>query len=253
MLNARVIPVLLLKERGLVKTVKFKEPRYVGDPINAVKIFNEKEVDELVVLDITATTEKRPPSFEWLGEIATEAFMPMCYGGGIRSVEDAQRLFSAGYEKVAINTAAVEDPDLIARLADRFGSQSIVASIDAKRSWLGRYQVQTRSGTKAAGSEPAELARTLVSMGAGEILVNSIDRDGTMQGCDLELIRSISSTVSIPVIACGGVGSLDHIKEAVTEGGASAVAAGSFFVFHGKHRAVLISYPTRRELETVLR
>jgi imidazole glycerol-phosphate synthase subunit HisF len=252
MLRTRVIPVLLLKERGLVKTTKFQNPRYVGDPINAVKIFNEKEVDELVLLDITATAERREPAFDWLADISAEAFMPMCYGGGVRSVEQCHRLFSIGFEKVAINTALANDPQLIRRAAERFGNQSIVASLDVRRTWLGKYEVFIEGGRRGTGVGPVDAARAAETLGAGEVFLNSIDRDGTMSGCDLQLVRMVTEAVGIPVVACGGVGRLQDIVDAVDEAGASAVAAGSFFVFHGKHRAVLISYPDRRELEAVL-
>lgn len=249
MLRVRVIPCLLLRNRGLVKTAKFRDPKYVGDPINAVKIFNEKEVDELVFLDITATVEGRKPPFKTISEIASECFMPLAYGGGIRTIDDIREIFALGVEKIVINSHALEDPSFIRSAADTFGSQSIVASIDARRGLLGRYEVYTCGGRKAGRVDPVAFARRMEEMGAGEIFLNSIDRDGTMQGYDIDLIRRVSEAVSIPVIGCGGAGKLGDFVEAVGKGGASAVSAGSMFVFQGKHRAVLISYPDYRELE----
>lgn len=249
MLQVRVIPCLLLRGRGLVKTVRFRQPVYVGDPINAVRIFNEKEVDELLLLDIYATRERRGPPLNLLEEISSECFMPLAYGGGIRSLADIKALFALGVEKVAINAQAVENPRLIREAADAFGSQSVMASIDAKRSWLGACRVVTHGGINSTLHRPADFAREMERYGAGEILLNSVDRDGTMQGYDLELIRDVSRSVGVPLIACGGAGKLADFAAAVTQGGASAVAAGSMFVFHGKHRAVLINYPSRRELE----
>ena len=252
MLRTRVIPCLLVQGQRLVKTVGFRDPRYLGDPINAVRIFNEKEVDELVVLDIIATIERRAPNLRLISELASECFMPLAYGGGIRSLEHLQSIFSLGVEKVVINSEAAARPALVREAAGRFGSQSVIVSIDAKKKWLGGYEVRTRSGRLGTGLDPARFARDMENAGAGEIFLNSIDRDGTMQGYDLELIRAVSQAVSIPVIACGGAGSLADLAAAVKQGSASAVAAGSMFVFHGKHRAVLINYPSRRELESVL-
>lgn len=252
MLKTRVIPCLLLKNEGLVKTVKFKHPKYVGDPINAVRIFNEKEVDELVFLDITATIENRRPPFKLISEIATECFMPFCYGGGISKVEEIAELFKLGVEKVAINSSAVENPSLISRAAELFGNQSIVVSVDVKKNLFGQYRVYTHGGRKASKLDPVDFAVRMQELGAGELFLNSIDRDGTMQGYDIDLIKSVSEAVSIPVIACGGGGSLDDFADAVKKGGASAVSAGSLFVFQGRHRAVLITYPSIKELENKL-
>lgn len=250
MLHVRVIPCLLLQKNGLVKTIKFKDPTYLGDPINVVKIFNEKEVDELIFLDITATIENRPPPFKYIAEIATECFMPLGYGGGVRSLEDMKKLFSLGVEKISINSYATENPTFIKAAADLFGSQSVVVAIDVKKNLMGKYEIYTRSGKKATPRDPVNFAVQMAEMGAGEILLNSIDRDGTMQGYDLSLIRQVSQAVDIPVIACGGAGNTRHLGEAV-QAGASAVAAGSIFVFHGRHRAVLINFPTPQELQTV--
>jgi cyclase len=249
MMRPRVIPCLLLLKKGLVKTIKFKDPVYLGDPINVVKIFNDKEVDELIFLDITATLEGRQPPFEYLAEIASECFMPLGYGGGVHSLEDVRKLLNLGLEKVSINSYAVENRSFIREAADVFGSQSIVVSIDVKKDFFGKEQVYTHSGKKATGLDPVRFAVEMAEMGAGELLLNSIDRDGTMKGYDLELIKRVSRAVDIPVVACGGAGSVRDLAAAVKEGGASAAAAGSLFVFQGRHRAVLISYPSAQELQ----
>lgn len=248
----RVIPVLLLRNNGLVKTQKFADPKYVGDPVNTVKIFNDKEVDELIIADITATIENKKPNFKLINEIASECFMPVCYGGGIKSIEDVKAIFDTGIEKVAINTMFYEKPGLISEAAGRYGSQSIVASIDVKKGLLGGYSVYTHSGKNNTKINPVEYARRAQEAGAGEILLNSIDKDGTMQGYDIELISKVASAVSIPVIACGGAGSINDLVAAARQGGASAVAAGSMFVFHGRHRAVLVNFPSQDELKATL-
>jgi cyclase len=243
---------LLLKNQGLVKTVKFKNPVYLGDPINIVKIFNDKEVDELIFLDITATVEKRKPPFKLLSQIASECFMPLGYGGGVRKLEDIREILGLGVEKVAINSYAVEDPSFIQKAADLFGSQSIVVSIDVKKTFLGNYEIWTHSGTKRTKMDPVVFARQVAEKGAGELMINSIDRDGTMEGYDIELIKRIAEGVKIPIIACGGAGKISDFSRAVKEGRASAVAAGAMFVFHGPHRAVLINVPTPEELKRAL-
>jgi cyclase len=252
MLKTRVMPCLLSKNGRLVKTAKFKNPAYVGDPVNAIKIYNEKEVDELILVDITATIEQRKPSLELLTEIADECFMPLTYGGGVRDIEDMKRIFGLGIEKIAINSYAFENPHFISQAAALFGSQSVVVSIDARKNWLGRYTVFSHSGSKDTKREPAEYAKFMESMGAGEILLTSIDRDGTMEGYDTDLIKRVTGVVGIPVIACGGAGSVSDFGKAVGSGGASAVAAGSMVVYQGKNRGVLINFPTREELERVL-
>jgi cyclase len=246
-LQTRVIPCLLLRNGGLVKTVKFAKPTYVGDPVNAVRIFNEKEVDELAFLDIGATTSGSGPNFDLLADIAGEAFMPFAYGGGITTAQQAKRLFTLGVEKVVLNSALADNPALVSDVARLAGSSSVMVAMDCKRSLFGRYSVCTRSGQHDLRREPAEYARALERLGAGEILLTAIDRDGTQSGYDLDLISQVSGAVSIPVIACGGAGTLDHFQQAVARG-ASAVAAGSMFVFHGRHRAVLITYPSRDAL-----
>ena len=248
MLHARVIPCLLLRNGGLVKTVKFDNPRYIGDPINAVRILNEKEVDELVFLDISSSTAQSGPNFALLSDIASEAFMPFGYGGGVTTLAHVKSLYALGVEKVIINTAAVDNPSLVSEAASLAGSSGVVASIDVRRSWLGKYAVWTRSGRHDTKRDPVSHAREMERLGAGEIMLNAIDRDGTLEGYDLELIRRVSDAVSVPVVAAGGAGRLSHFREAV-DAGAAAVAAGSMFVFHGKHRAVLITYPEYAELE----
>ena len=251
MLRTRVIPCLLLKGRGLVKTVRFAKPKYVGDPINAVRIFNEKEVDELMLLDITATEDGRGPNFELIAEVAEECFMPMAYGGGITSMADIVRILQLGVEKVVLNAAALERPQLVGDAAREFGAQAIVVSIDAKRRLFGGHQVMARRGQRATGRDPVEFARAAQDLGAGEILLNAVDRDGCMDGMELKLIHEVAGQISVPLIAVGGVGSLADIRTA-KDAGASAIAAGSFFVFQGPHRAVLISYPAYSHLSGVL-
>lgn len=251
MLKTRVIPCLLLRNGGLVKTVKFQNPTYVGDPINAVRIFNDKEVDELVFLDIGATPADSEPNFDLLNDICSEAFMPFGYGGGITNLEQMKRLFSMGVEKVILNTAAVENPDLINDAASMAGSSSIVVSIDVRRSWMGKYSVHSRGGTRKTGLDLVEHAQEAERRGAGEILLTSIDNDGSMSGYDTDLVSKVASALTIPVTAVGGAGSLEHLRQAV-DAGAAAVSAGSMFVFHGRHRAVLITYPDYEELEQLL-
>lgn len=252
MLRTRVIPCLLLQNQGLVKTVRFKNPTYVGDPINAVKIFNEKEVDELIFLDISASRSGQQPNLEVIRAIASQCFMPFCYGGGVRDIGTIRQIFSLGAEKVAVNSHALAHPELIREAADTFGSQSIVAAIDVKKNLFGSYRVHDSSRSSATGLDPVSHAVNMEKQGAGEILLTSVDRDGTQQGYDIELIRRVTAAVGIPVIACGGAGSLQHLAAAVNEAKASAVAAGSLFVFYGKHRAVLINYPDVAEMERLL-
>jgi cyclase len=247
MILPRIIPVLLLKNNGLYKTIKFRQPKYVGDPLNAVKVFNEKEVDELIMIDFTASIEKKKPSFELIENVASQCFMPLCYGGGINSMDDIKQLIQSGIEKTALNSKAAEDPSFVEKAARLFGSSTIVISIDVKKNLFGKYEVFILSGTKVLKTRPEKFAKQMEDCGAGEILLNSISNDGVMNGYDLEVIKAVSSSVKIPVIACGGAGNIYHFKEAY-DNGASAMAAGSFFVFHGKHRGVLISYPSQDEL-----
>jgi cyclase len=253
MLKTRVIPCLLLLDDGLVKTVKFKSPKYVGDPINAVKIFNEKEVDELIFLDISATSQNRKPNFTLINEIATECFMPLCYGGGVKTIEDIRILLKLGVEKVSINTSAIQDPTFISKAAATFGSSTIVVSMDIKKNIWGKYYLYTQRGQVNTNIEPVDFAERMEKAGAGEILINSVDYDGTMKGYDLPIIKRITDTVSIPVIATGGAGKLEDFKTAVEQGGVSAVAAGSMFVFIGAHKAVLINYPKPTDLNKYLK
>lgn len=243
MARVRVIPCLLLRGHGLVKTRKFKDPVYLGDPVNVVRIFNEKEVDELVILDIDASREGREPNYEVIAEIAGECFMPIAYGGGVRTIDQARRLIRCGVEKVVVNSANAESYNVIREAAQVFGSQAVVGAIDVKRALLGGYRVVVKSASVEMKIPLDEHVQALVAAGAGELLLNSVDRDGTMEGYDLSLIRRVSQQVGVPVIACGGAGTVDHLAAAVHEGGASAVAAGSMFVFHGRLRAVLINYP----------
>ncbi len=252
MLKHRVIPCLLLRNGGLVKTVKFANPKYVGDPINAIRIFNDKEVDEIMVLDITASKEKKEPNYGLIEQFAGECFMPLCYGGGIHTIEQASVLFSIGIEKISLQSAAYEDLTLISRLADKFGKQSILVSVDVKKNWLGKFQLYSASCEKFLSHPWIEFLKKAVAAGAGEVVLNAVDRDGMMKGMDIELIREASTAVSVPLIAVGGVGNLSDIKAAVTAG-ASAVGAGAFFVFHGQHRAVLITYPKYHDLETLMK
>lgn len=250
MLKHRVIPALLVHDGGLVKTTRFAKHRYVGDPLNAIRIFNEKEVDEILVLDISASKEGRGPDFDSIAEFAGECFMPMCYGGGISSMEHAERLFALGVEKVSLKTAALSDLNLVTAIARRFGNQAVVASVDIKTDLFGRYRLY-KSASQPHEKGWEEYLASIVDAGAGEILLNSVDRDGTMDGVDTKLIHLVSGKVSVPLIAVGGVGSIEDIKAAV-DAGASAVAAGAFFVFQGKHRAVLITYPEYSTLENLL-
>ena len=243
---------MLLDGRGLIKTLRFQNPKYVGDPINAVKIFNEKYVDEIIFLDISAARESNGPNFQFISEIASECFIPFCYGGGIRTIQDAKKLFNIGVEKVSVNSAALENPGLIKELAEQFGSQSVVAAMDIKKNWFGNYMVMKSQGKFKTSYKALEYAEMMQNLGAGELFVNSIDSDGTMEGFDLDILKELSDNVSIPVIACGGAGSLEHIKKVLEYTGISAVAAGSLFIFKGKHRAVLINYPSMENIKPIL-
>lgn len=251
MLRHRVIPCLLLKDGGLVKTRRFADPVYVGDPINAIRIFNDKEVDELMVLDIDASRRGREPDFGLIEQFAGECFMPLCYGGGIRTVDQAQRLFAMGVEKVCIQSSALEDMNLIRRIADRFGSQSVLFSIDVRRGVLGGRNVFRHRGCRAESRPWRAVIDEAVGHGAGEIVLNAVDCDGTMKGVDEELIRLGAAALPVPLVAVGGVGSLADIRKAV-DAGASAVAVGAWFVFYGPHRAVLITYPRYDQLVELL-
>ena len=247
MKRIRVIPALLIQKGGLVKSVKFVNHKYIGDPINAVKIFNEKEVDEIVILDISATSEKRPPNIQQIKEIASEAFMPLGYGGGITQLQEIKELINAGVEKVILNTTAYNNPKLVSDAAKFIGSQSIVVSMDVKKNIWGKYKVYVQNGTRNTNSDPVEFAKHMENAGAGELFLNSIEKDGTFGGYDTSLIKMVSSNVNIPIVACGGAGGVDDFVDAVRHG-ASAVSAGSMFVFQRPHNAVLISYPSQKQL-----
>jgi cyclase len=250
MLKHRVIPALLLRNNTLVKTTQFKDPKYVGDPINVIRIFNEKEVDELMVLDITASKERREPNYALIEQIAGECFMPLAYGGGIKNVVQARQLFSLGVEKICLQTAVLENPNFISDLINEFGSQSVMVSIDIKKNYLGDPKLYQSVSGKLMDAAWIDMLCKLVLAGAGEVLLNSVDKDGTLTGPDLFLIKQASAAVNVPLIALGGVSSLADIKATVVAG-ASAVAAGAFFIYHGPHRAVLITYPKHQELEQI--
>jgi len=253
MLRSRVIPCLLVKNRGLVKTIQFNNPKYVGDPINAVKIFNEKESDELIVLDIDATAEERGPDYQMIKNLAAECRMPLCYGGGVTTVDQFKKIIELGVEKIAISTSAINNPELVAQAAEIVGNQSVVVVLDAKkRKFSSRFDVFTNNGKKSTKQEVSALASKFQSLGAGEIVINSIDRDGGMQGYDLKLIEQVRSAVSIPVTALGGAGSHAHIRELVDHFGIIGASAGSLFVFKGKYRAVLINYPDQTEKDKLV-
>lgn len=243
MLFPRIIPVLLVKNKGLVKTIKFRDPKYVGDPINAVKIFNEKEADELVVLDIDATSEGKEPDYKMIEHLALECRMPLCYGGGIKTVEQAKRILGLGVEKVALSSAAIHSPELIRDLARQVGNQSVVVVLDVKNNFLGKYEVYTHNGKTNTKISPFDFARIAEEYGAGEIVINSIDHDGEMKGYDLKLASKIHACISVPLTVLGGAGSLDDIATLISSEGIIGAAAGSLFVFKGKYRAVLINYP----------
>ena len=242
MKNHRLIPALLLKDDGLVKTIKFNNPSYVGDPINAIRIFNEKEVDEILVIDITSTKEKKEPNYKLIEEFAGECFMPLTYGGGINNIDQAKKLFSLGVEKICLQSAAFNDPLFISDLVNTFGSQSIVISFDIKRNLWKKPKIFLSENSSMLKDLWVDKIKNIVSLGIGEILINCVDRDGTLSGPDLEIISEVSNTLSVPVIALGGISSLKDISNTI-QAGASAVAAGSFFIYHGPHRAVLINYP----------
>lgn len=254
MLRPRVIPCLLVHNRGLVKTVGFRMPKYVGDPINAVKIFNEKEADELVVLDIDATVNRAEPDYKMIGNLAAECRMPLCYGGGVRSIAQAKKIIGLGVEKVALSAAAIEHPNLIAEIADEIGRQSVVVVLDVKKRLLLKgYDVFTHNGKHNTKRSVIEVAMQAEALGAGEIVVNSIDSDGHMKGYDLVLAKKIRDAVSIPLTFLGGAGSLDDIGALIRTCGVVGASAGSLFVFKGVYKAVLINYPTVAQRDEFVR
>ena len=255
MLRPRIIPCLLLHQKGLTKTEKFGPGKYVGDPLNAVKIFNEKEVDELMVVDIDATVEGRGPNFDLIRRLADECRMPLCYGGGVTSEKEAVRLIQLGVEKVALSAAAISDPGLLKRMSEAVGLQSVVFVMDVKKEGFLRktYKVYTHNGKKSTGLDALELARRIEEIGVGELVVNNIDRDGTMQGYDLELMSSIRQITSMPLTALGGAGSYDDLKALISQHPIIGAAAGSIFVFKGKYKAVLIQYPDANQHKDLVR
>ncbi len=253
MLRPRITPCLLISDGGLVKTVRFEAPKYVGDPINAVKIFNEKEADELIVLDIDATVEGRAPNERLISQFASECRMPLCYGGGITTVEQVKRIIGLGVEKIALGAAASMNPELIAATAREIGSQSVVVVLDVRRTKAGHYQVFTHNGTRNTSLDPATAARDAELLGAGEILVNSIDHDGVMKGYDLELAARLRTATRLPLSILGGAGSLADITQLIGRCGVVGAAAGSLFVFKGAYKAVLINYPGHAQKEEIIR
>lgn len=253
MLRPRLIPCLLIHEKGLVKTRKFTDSKYVGDPINAARIYNEKGVDELMVIDIDATVRGHEPDYRLIAHLASECRMPLCYGGGVRTTEQIERIIGLGVEKVAIAAAAVSNPDLVSQASSRVGSQSVVAVADVRRTGLLRkWEVVTHNATRRTGLNPEEFVRHMTSRGAGEIVINNVERDGVMEGYDLELVRRIRECTHLPVTVLGGSGSLNDVVDLWRAEGIIGAAAGSMFVFKGKYRAVLINYPNELERADML-
>lgn len=253
MLRPRIIPCLLVHDKGLVKTVKFKSPKYVGDPINAVRIFNEKQVDELTVLDIDATAEDREPNYKMIENLAFECRMPLCYGGGVKNADQAQRIFSLGVEKIAISSAAVNNPKLVTEIAKRVGSQSVVVIIDIKKKIFGGYEAYTHNGKKATGINPVNFAKELQLLGAGELVINFIDNDGVMDGYNFNYVERIREVTTLPLTILGGAGSLKHIGELINRFGIIGASAGSLFVFKGAYKAVLINYPAQKNKDKLIK
>ena len=252
MLRPRIIPCLLIKNNGLVKTIKFSDPKYLGDPINTVRIFNEKFVDELIVLDIDATNNSIEPNFELIKKLASECRMPLFYGGGIKNIEHFTKIISLGVEKISICTSAIEDEKLVTKASCAVGSQSVVVCLDIKKTIFNKYFLYTNCGTKKINSNPIEFAKKMVELGAGEILINFIDRDGTMDGYDFDFINQIKKKINTPLTVLGGAGSKDDISNLFYKFGNIGAGVGSLFVFKGKYRAVLINYPNNIEKEKIL-
>lgn len=253
MILTRVIPCLLIHNGGLYKTTKFKKPNYIGDPINAVKLFNEKQASELIVIDIDASVKNHYPNFKLIEEIASEAFMPICYGGGVKNIEHMQRIFSSGIEKISVSSLLFEDLEMVKKAVKKFGSSSIVATIDTKKTLFKKQRAYIYNGKKKLPYTIDEVINLLQDSNVGELVVNSIDNDGTMGGYDLNLIQYISKQMNIPVVALGGAGSLDDIIKVIKKGGASAASAGSLFVYHGPRKGVLINYPNEEKLDNLLK
>lgn len=252
MLKTRIIPVLLLKDESLVKTVQFGKYGYIGDSINTCRIFNELEVDELCFLDISASKERKEPDYKILQEISNECFMPLSYGGGVFNFEQAEKIFKIGFEKIIINSASFTHPGLISEIAKVYGSQAVVVAVDVKKNFWGKYEVFGVSGTVNHKKNPVDWVKEVENLGAGEILLTSIDREGTWKGFDVELVRKITDTTTLPVIAHGGAGSVKHIEDVVKMGKASAVALGSMVVYQKQGLGVLVNFPDKRVLEQIL-
>lgn len=248
MLRSRIIPCLLVRNKGLVKTVKFKEGKYVGDPINAVKIYNEKEVDELMVIDIDATAEGKRPNFDLIKKLAVECRMPFCYGGGVKTVEDAKKIINLGAEKVALSSVAITNPELLPKIARAIGTQSVVVVLDVKKKKLfGSYELYTHNGQKKMKQNPFDFVKQIQELGIGEIIINSIDNDGVMNGYDFKMLDAFRELIYVPMTILGGAGNISDIKEAISRYKTIGVSAGSLFVFKGKYKAVLINYPSKQE------
>ena len=252
MLRPRIIPCLLVHESGLVKSVQFKNYKYIGDPINAVRIFNEKQSDELMLIDIDATVNKNEPNYKLIQNIASECRMPLCYGGGIKNVEQAQNIFSLGVEKIALSSILIEKPKLITDIASKVGSQSVVAVLDIKKKMFGGYELHTHNGRKSTGKNPIEFVKKIEELGAGEIVINSIDQDGMMNGYDLKLVELVRNSTSLPLTVLGGAGSMTDIANLIQNYGIIGAAAGSLFVFKGVYKAVLINYPSTNEKDNII-
>lgn len=252
MLRPRIIPCLLVHEKGLVKSVQFKDYKYVGDPINAVRIFNEKESDELMLIDIDATSNKSEPDYRLIENIASECRMPLCYGGGIKNVYQAQKIFALGVEKIALSSILIQSPSIIADIASKVGGQSVVAVLDIKRKLFGGYEIYINNGRKSTGINPIDFVKKIEAFGAGEIVINSIDEDGMMNGYDLKLIEQIRNSTALPLTVVGGAGSLNDIQTLINKFGIIGASAGSLFVFKGVYKAVLINYPSRSERDSLI-
>jgi len=253
MLRPRIIPSLLYHDKGLVKTVNFKSPKYVGDPINAVRIFNEKQVDELAFFDIDATVLGKEPDYALIEKLANQSRMPLCYGGGVKTKEQAQRIFGLGIEKIALSSAIIQNSKLVTEIAERVGSQSVIVVLDVKKKVFGGYELYTHNGKKATGINPLKLAAEMQQLGAGEIIINSIDQDGSMKGYDMSLIEKVAGVTSLPLTVLGGAGSLQDIEKVIEKHGVIGVAAGSLFVFKGPYKAVLINYPSQTEKNKIFK
>jgi imidazole glycerol-phosphate synthase subunit HisF len=253
MLRPRIIPCLLVHDGGLVKTVNFKNPKYIGDPINAVKIFNEKEVDELAIFDIDATELGKEPNYKLIEKLANQSRMPLCYGGGIKTVEQAKKVFELGIEKIALSSAAIENPSIVQELANQVGSQSVIVVLDVKKKILGGYEVYIKNGLKNVGKTPVELAKHFEQLGAGEVVINSIDNDGVMKGFDFKLIDKVREEIQLPMTILGGAGSYEDIGKAINRYGIIGVSVGSLFVYKGKYKAVLINYPSQEDKSKIIK